>query len=208
MSPVGVRFQLDSRARAPRPTPPCGPNELAWLPPRSHRPRGPGEARKHHVSILFCVWTTMWKLKLTYFYVKFFYSLIFNKLWKPGGGRVRAPSSGWGGRPPAWPSRFLAKAVKGGFVHRPGDFGTELRFRAEPERVGVGARSASTGPQWNFQVTRLVWDSWPDPATPQPRTLRPPREACFSSGFSSASLLGQHSRSLELRFQVPGDHVA
>lgn len=26
----------------------------------------------------------MWKLKLTYFYVKFFYSLIFNKLWKPG----------------------------------------------------------------------------------------------------------------------------
>lgn len=27
----------------------------------------------------------MWKLKLTYFYVKFFYSLIFNKLWKPGG---------------------------------------------------------------------------------------------------------------------------
>lgn len=24
----------------------------------------------------------MWKLKLTYFYVKFFY-LIFNKLWKP-----------------------------------------------------------------------------------------------------------------------------
>lgn len=75
-----------------------------------------------------------------------------------------------GGRPPAWPSRFLAKAVKGGFVHRPGDFGTELRFRAEQERVGVGARSASTGPQWNFQVTRLVWDSWPDPATPHTET--------------------------------------
>lgn len=55
-------------------------------------------------------------------------------------------------------------------MHRPGDFGTELRFRAEPERVGVGARSASTGPQWNFQVTRLVWDSWPDPATPHTET--------------------------------------
>lgn len=30
----------------------------------------------------------MWKLKLTYFYVKFFYSLIFNKLWKPVGACV------------------------------------------------------------------------------------------------------------------------
>lgn len=56
----------------------------------------------------------MWKLKLTYFYVKFFYSLIFNKLWKPGGGCVICVCTfsfqGRGGLPSAGFVLALAKA--------------------------------------------------------------------------------------------------
>ena len=54
----------------------------------------------------------MWKLKLTYFYVKFLYSLIFNKLWKPGGGSVCVCtfSSRWGGLPSAGFVLAVAKA--------------------------------------------------------------------------------------------------
>lgn len=63
----------------------------------------------------------MWKLKLTYFYVKFFYSLIFNKLWKPGGGRVRAPSSG-------------GRAASGLALAFPGE-GRERWVRASPRRL-------------------------------------------------------------------------
>ena len=50
-------------------------------------------------------------VKLTYFYVKFFYSLIFNKLGKPGGGCVCAFSfQGGGGLPSAGFVLALSKA--------------------------------------------------------------------------------------------------
>lgn len=50
-------------------------DELAWLPLWLCATG----LTKDIMFRFFCVWTTIWKLKLTYFYVKFFYSLIFNK---------------------------------------------------------------------------------------------------------------------------------
>lgn len=51
------------------------PNELAWLPLWPY-----ATVWQKDIMFQFSLWTTMWTLKLTYFYVKFFYSLIFNKL--------------------------------------------------------------------------------------------------------------------------------
>lgn len=56
---------------------PCNgePDELAWLPLWPY-----ATVWQKDIMFQFSVWTTTWTLKLTYFYVKFFYSLIFNKL--------------------------------------------------------------------------------------------------------------------------------
>lgn len=71
----------------------------------------------------------MWKLKVTYFYVKFFY-LIFNKLWKPDSlclsvcfplkGKVTFYTFTF--------SNFLSKEVKNYFIHWFHEFRTQLRF--------------------------------------------------------------------------------
>lgn len=58
------------------------PNELAWLPLWS---RATGLTKRYHVSIFFVCVDNNVEAKIDIFLCKVFYSLIFNKLWKPGG---------------------------------------------------------------------------------------------------------------------------
>ena len=87
----------------------CHGERMNW--PGSLWPHAVGWQQDISCFDFFCAWTTMWKLKLTYFYVKFFYSLIFNKLGKPGGGCVCAFFfPGGGGLPSAGFVLALSKA--------------------------------------------------------------------------------------------------